>query len=1818
MPLTFAAVREKYPQYNDVPDQELADKLHAKFYADIPTDQFYAKIGYSPSAPAAQAAARPAPAVPSQVGGAPEQAIPTMANPLAGSGIAPSSDLADTVSNIGTETFRTAVGGMRDTGQSLLDLARNVVTGRANPINGMLEEQMRPAPDYNASRLGLIPNASPTPTEIAEAKIPRLVLPQVEQPAQTVNKFGRGLVSFLSGAELGGAGGAGPVGSGVIGDLLFPTEGGNLSTLAKQLATPAPGAPPTTGQRIVQAIAKPLAIEPGENDLLSRLKNVAEGGVVGQVLTSTLHFIGKAVGLEPRIASQIRLEDLTPEMTDRAALDPDVQRILAANNIASPEDIAKFADVAKARIDAKAQARGARDQLIQAAQTGTPSEASAIAQGQRPVIQSDSGRPVLGKPGEPLVADGADLPRPAPDVIAVSPEGTATPQIVQDARPGIPDAQRAGLATATPEAQGIQASLVDQFGADSQIAKLRERIGEDPAPLVEKQLGIPADTFRGLSMDAKERTVAAAQRQRTAETPGEPLRTGDAAASQGAAPYSPVSTPQPEAVRVPPGGAAEDRGARIQPTDTELAAGQTPYSRTAAGTSDRPFQARDTGNPTPEQARGFEDAARAKAEAARQASTEDLLRQWKERENAREKSGAAPDAEAASKYQDAKFSTKVAAADKDGRFPVDEFGYVVSDAGGPVRYKDQKQAALWAVNVGHKKSPDQYFEIANHPSGKGFTVRERGRTEAPREDVNAGSRDAGGPAAAGGNRGSESADTRSLPPPQVENPAGNVTSQASDISGRSAGDGETGNAEHDGDRGPAGGQPGDAGGSTSQAGGDIGGGAESGAGQNRGEGEGQSQEGQGQAPGPAAVPEKIAPARNVPRSPAEAERYVKKVGTPPEPKLSRGERAEAQAAKDETMGRFGEAHSQAVAQGDAMEKWTTARDAAMPLHDYERQGWQAAAAGRDGETHYRDGTVARDAFDKGYADGAAWLKDNPKPAANIEVTARTARGAETTYSLEPDAERILEVAARVNKFSLNKFYSNPLDPQIYKDLFGPLLGKEAGRWADEFAELGRELKGVDLKAPGKGFADFARVLFLSNDGIIRSLANRFGKDGVPNAAIEKVADKFFAPVGRADKTGIGMPYGHAVDQRVQSGLNRLTKLLKPFEDYRLDQQRQVLEQIPRLIVSGKVKVGTSTVHNIAGEIQEILKDWHQYATDAGVELGDRGPGYFPRELATDRVLSKPTEFLEKARQAYRADGATKEEADALADAWLRRVVESDLGFRSDGNDFVQVPTGKTAKNEKARVLSDKADKILDDFYLRNVADVLPQYFMRLSRRAEWVRRMGADLEQWKAAKKEIQESGAGEAIPEMVRAIQSSTGSTPAPTGTAARAALSLARVWGVVGYLARATLSSLTEPVLAATRSGNIFDAFRGYIYTARDIAREISGIKDPASRVQTAREIAEDLGLVSQIGDDMIMAQRFGGNAESRLARRITNQFFVRNGLYHFTEATNVAATSIGQVFMRRLARSIGSDDVYGASSKFLAGELGIKDLDGFAKWVNAHVNGMPGPEALRADSSKAAQDYKDALFRFVRQSILKPTGAEKARYANHPIGALFYHLQSYNYSFQKNVFNRFGRLGAAAFRGKGMNALDRMRLMAPIAWFGSVAVPLQYAIGELRDIYQRDPARDPNLPPMPELQKWLRALSRAGLGTFDLPVNILTSSKYQRDPTSAMQGPILGLLGDAATSLTQLGSKQNSPNTNTSERKAAKYLYEVGIKPTLISALSLLPGKVGAALAVPGIQYVALPSTREEKFIAPVAGKPTGQGGRQSSRQGGREQGGRESRR
>lgn len=75
-------------------------------------------------------------------------------------------------------------------------------------------------------------------------------------------------------------------------------------------------------------------------------------------------------------------------------------------------------------------------------------------------------------------------------------------------------------------------------------------------------------------------------------------------------------------------------------------------------------------------------------------------------------------------------SSKPQALDDSGAWPIDEDGFVLADNDAPIKFGSQKAAGRWILDHGNKESAAQTFEVANHPSGDGFTVWERTREDA--------------------------------------------------------------------------------------------------------------------------------------------------------------------------------------------------------------------------------------------------------------------------------------------------------------------------------------------------------------------------------------------------------------------------------------------------------------------------------------------------------------------------------------------------------------------------------------------------------------------------------------------------------------------------------------------------------------------------------------------------------------------------------------------------------------------------------------------------------------------------------------------------------------------------------------------------------------------------------------------------------------------------------------------------------------------------------------------------------------------------------
>lgn len=460
----------------------------------------------------------------------------------------------------------------------------------------------------------------------------------------------------------------------------------------------------------------------GEGGVEKRLESGANMAQFGLILGPVVHTAIQPVVQAAALFKGKPVADVTTQdVADAAQVDPNIVTSLQQAGV-TPEQMnamsPDFAKMAADRVAKTQQPRPSPSGLVSG--LSVDADKQPIALGQR-AQEAELAR-VQGQ--QAGVADGTinpaavTIPQPKPDLepIKVGPDGQG---IVPD--PGTD----AGIIAAQQYPQRFYNELTN-------------RINEDPAALVSKYLNVPDETFRGLSPVAQERLVEVAQRQRGIQAPDPTLTTSDAAF--GDDPYSPATKPrQTSQIEMPQVKGAAPQGL----TDNEFAASKRPLMQNRSGSSDRPFDSvnssdglnfadrnPETGQPNDPQAAFFQQRAYDKTVTARAESENDLLNQWaaaKKQDDFNKRTNGS--AEYSSAQAKKTFSTTAAPQDENGRYPVDQYGHVLSTKGGPVKFATQKQVAKWILNVGHKNSPDQIFQIDNHPGGSGFTARETGRTE---------------------------------------------------------------------------------------------------------------------------------------------------------------------------------------------------------------------------------------------------------------------------------------------------------------------------------------------------------------------------------------------------------------------------------------------------------------------------------------------------------------------------------------------------------------------------------------------------------------------------------------------------------------------------------------------------------------------------------------------------------------------------------------------------------------------------------------------------------------------------------------------------------------------------------------------------------------------------------------------------------------------------------------------------------------------------------------------------------------------------------
>jgi hypothetical protein len=652
-----------------------------------------------------------------------------------------------------------------------------------------------------------------------------------------------------------------------------------------------------------------------------------------------------------------------------------------------------------------------------------------------------------------------------------------------------------------------------------------------------------------------------------------------------------------------------------------------------------------------------------------------------------------------------------------------------------------------------------------------------------------------------------------------------------------------------------------------------------------------------------------------------------------------------------------------------------------------------------------------------------------------------------------------------------------------------------------------------------------------------------------------------------------------------------------------DDRPEFYKQVVDVLRGNRRAVPGSELDRVSRDLRHLFDEQWHYMTRKGMEPGYVRQGYFPRVLDLAKLSAEGghQRFVEAATKLYQKMGITgppvyepgtesqpsgtfapKSRAEQLARAWLDRA----KGISDSAYGGAMAHSDAT----KGRVLPKEADEIMKEFLNDNIHEVMGDYFRSTSRAAESVNRFGMRGEKIKELRQRmlLSKDAQGNRVYTDRQAklveqnIHSSTGYMYASGGQMGHPALSgLTAVAGTLAYLPRATFKSLPEALAIGVRAHDSRIAVSALL----DSIREMSGLRQK----DDAKATANLLGLLDNVGTEQFLAARAGIDPGSRFARHLTSKFFRANLLTQVTEAQRVVATRVGTALLSRLTSQVATDHALARSAQFMLNDLGIDKETAHA--LHDLLNGRKGFGLDQLSTQTPLMEaYKTAVRRFVDESIQNPTMADRPAYANHPWGRAAYAIQSFNYSNVKNQLSPAVKgLSRAIDPRTDFGFRDRLRFANAV---GALVMSSAAGVGVG---WLRDQLTNPQgASERSELQNIVNTFSNMGwTGNYDSLINAYIGGRYAKGTADVLAGPYAGGFGQ---DISRIGgaapwAPSNSPETNTAEWNAAKSAYHLGVLPTAMAALSLLPE--GSPIARAGIfgmmQLLSAPATA--RYVADV---------------------------
>lgn len=494
-----------------------------------------------------------------------------------------------------------------------------------------------------------------------------------------------------------------------------------------------------------------------------------------------------------------------------------------------------------------------------------------------------------------------------------------------------------------------------------------------------------------------------------------------------------------------------------------------------------------------------------------------------------------------------------------------------------------------------------------------------------------------------------------------------------------------------------------------------------------------------------------------------------------------------------------------------------------------------------------------------------------------------------------------------------------------------------------------------------------------SDAVFASGSTRVRETG--NAHLQRIADLIKPDLGDSKSGDVGF-IAAARLQRTER-LNTLGRRMGNVSKQHLAEALEALQN--------GTPAASPEARIAAREVKAVLQETYGYMKQAGVELGDLGPDYFPRvwdPIAISKDQAGFQAMLDKYVQSGQFEGDPKE--------LMRRITAN------DGNAFDVDVNRPGNQHTKERLLAFIEGQDAAPFLNKDLYQTLNSYISQATRRAEWQRRFSGDDALnvlYDRAKKDGATNADIKLTEKYLDGVRGTLGDSLNPTWRRITGNLI---VYQNVRLLPLAIFSSIVDPLGIAVRGGTIGDAFAAFKRGVREIPKNFK--KDGGTK-DWQTEMAEVLGTIDNALLTHTLGAMYQQGMTSDTGRKINDTLFRFNLMEQYNTSMRVAATQAAIHFVNR-----HGDFTYSKHSERWIDELGLQQSD-----IQRKPDGSLKLSVADGLSVEQADRMRFAINKWVDGAVLRPDAADRPIYYNDPRFALITHLKGFVYSFQHTIVDR-----------------------------------------------------------------------------------------------------------------------------------------------------------------------------------------------------------------